>query len=167
MLLDMRSDVPTIRNFVAQRVADQKTISEPIIVITFGYQVTQAGLLLVHFDTRDQVLHDGRWTVGFKPGAYISLEHWAEAASETETSGGSFIIPTGERRDIPAGPWDPISQVFGEGLLSIGLDAIARGTFDPLRLRDECELQIADFDGYWDNGSHQVLRTLPAKPLAC
>ena len=163
MTLDIREDLSLIRNYIAKRVASQATNTEPVSCIEFGYQVSQGGLLLLDFDTRHPRPLDNRWTC--RMGQGLELAHWAAAAEEMEMQGGLFILPTGERRTVPAGSFEVVAQVFGEALLAIALDALASGSFRSLTLRDDCELMVADFDGNWDNGAEQVVSRLPAKLL--
>lgn len=165
MTLNIRDDLYLIRNYIAKRVAAQVANTELVSCIEFGYQVSQGGLLLLHFDTRYPRPLDFHWTLHLGKGHDLDLAHWAAASEELEMQGGLIILPTGERRTVPAGSFELVAQVFGEALLAIALDALASGSFRSLTLHDDCELMVADFDGNWDNGAEQVVSRLPAKLL--
>jgi len=165
MNLNLRDDLSAIRKYIAERVAAQATGREPVSCIEFGYQVSQGGLLLLHFDTRYPRPLDFHWTLHLGQGHDLALPHWATAAEAMEMKGGSFIMPGGERRTVAAGSFEVVAQLFGEALLAIALDALAAGAFRPLTLREDCEMMVADFDGNWDNGAEQLVTRLPAKRL--
>lgn len=163
MTLNLRDDLTAIRNYIAQRVALQAARPESVSCIEFGYQVSQGGWLLLDFDTRYPRPLDNRWTS--RMGQGLELSHWATAAETLELQGGVLILPTGERRTVPAGAFEAVAQVFGEALLTIAWDALASGSFRSLTLRADCELMVADFDGNWDNGAEQVVSRLPVRSL--
>ena len=165
MTLNFCDDLRAIGDYIDRRVAAQAGNPSPVSCIELGYQVSQGGLLLLHFDTRHPRPLDFHWTLHLGRGNDLELAHWAAAAEELEMNGGAVILPTGSRRVVPAGSFEVVAQIFGEALLAIALDALARGSFRPLRLREDCELMVADFDGNWDNGAEQVVSRLPAQLL--
>ena len=131
--------------------------------------MNQAGLLLYHFDTRDKHERDGEWTRELG-GPALDLSHWQESYESADNNGASFLLLTGDRHDIPPSAGDAaVASVFGETLLAIALDAIASHSFDTLRLRDDCQLDMEEFDGMWawpanydDTGRTNILSKLTA-----
>jgi hypothetical protein len=165
-------DLPLIREYLVGRVRAQAEVGQAVSAIEVGFQLCQAGLLVFHFDTREKHDRDGEWTLALN-GPTLELPHWQVAYESAEEQGASFVLPAGERRDLPAGAGDAaVVGVFGEALLAIALDAIARRSFDPLDLRDDCQLELEEFDGMWawppnyeDVGRTNLIRDLPAVRL--
>ena len=166
------ADLPVIRDYIADRVRTQSKVDKSISAIEVGFQLCQAGLVLFHFDTREKHERDGTWTLALD-GPTLDLPHWQAAYESASEDGASFILLTGERRDLEAGADDAtVAGVFGEALIAITLDAIAGGMFEPLELRDDCQLDLEEFDGMWawpfeyeDVGRTNVIRNLTAARL--
>ncbi len=172
MLVNFIDDLPMIRKYIADRVRTQSKIDRLISAIEVGFQLNQAGLLLYHFDTRDKHERDGEWTRELG-GPALDLSHWQESYESADNNGASFLLLTGDRHDIPPSAGDAaVASVFGETLLAIALDAIASHSFDTLRLRDDCQLDMEEFDGMWawpanydDTGRTNILSKLTATRL--
>jgi hypothetical protein len=144
-------DLPSIRDFMAQRARSEFENNKPISAIEVGFRLCQAGLLVLHFDTRATHERDGEWTMALEEEPTLELPHWQEEYEEAEDAGASFVLLDGERLDIPMGfEDDEIAGVFGKALVAITQDALARDTFEKLWLRDDCQLEVVEFDGMWE-----------------
>ena len=156
--VDFGADLPTIRDYIAARVRAQAKVKTPIGAVVVGFQVNQAGLLLIHFDTRDRYDRDGEWTKAFGRNT-LKLPHWQEAYEAVAEDGASFIRLSGKPRAVRAGAADEtVMGLFGAALRAIVHDAFARGMFAPLPLRDDCQLDLEEFDGNWAwPGGHDAL----------
>lgn len=171
-LVNFLDDLPAIRNYIADRVRAQSKVRKPISAIEVGFQLGQAGLVLVHFDTRQEHARDGSWTLALG-GPTLTFPHWQEAYESAGEDGASFVLPAGGRLDLePGTDEETIAAVFGEALRAIALDAIASGLFAPLKLKDDCQLDLEEFDGLWawpsdydDVGRTNVIRNLDAPRL--
>lgn len=67
---------------------------------------------------------------------------------------------------------EAVASVFGEALLAIVLDALASGLFGTLPLRDDCQLDMEEFDFMWswpptneDLGRTNLIRDLTTTRL--
>ena len=179
MLINLIHDLPPIRDYFADRVRAQAPLGEPVSAIEVGFRLDQACLIVLNLDTREQHARDGTWTTALD-GPALELPHWNKAFESARDDGISFVLLTGESRGLAA-EWlnseavdgdGAVASVFGEALLAIALDAIASGLFDPLPLRDECQLDLEEFDGMWawpseheDVGRVNAIRGLKAVRL--
>ncbi len=179
MFVNLTRDLPMIRDYFADRVRAQAPVSEPVSAIEVGFRLDQACLIVLNFDPREQHARDGTWTAALD-GPALELPHWSEAFASACDDGISFVLLNGESRELTA-QWlsseavdgdGAVAGVFGEALLAIALDAIASGLFDPLPLRDECQLDLEEFDGMWawpseheDIGRANIIRGLKAVRL--
>jgi hypothetical protein len=172
MLVNFAEDLPTVREYIAGRVRAQAKVNQPVSAVEVGFQLCQAGLLLLHFDVREKHDRDGQWTLALD-GPTLELPHWQAAYEAAAREGLSVILPTGESRDVAAGADDDVvGGLFGEALLSIALDAIASRAFEPLTLREDCQLDIEELDGMWawpptyeEVGRTNIIRNLAAVRL--
>ena len=147
--VDFREDIPAIRKYLAGRVASQAEVADPISAIEIGFQINQAGLVLAHFDTRPKHKRDGHWT-NFMDGPVLKRPRWRRAYEAADRHGVSFVLPDGKAKDIAPGAGDEeVAGVFGGLLLAVVTDALASGTFAPLKLRKNCQLDIEEFDNMW------------------
>ncbi len=172
MMVNFVEDLPLIREYIAERVHAQSQIEQPISAIEVGFQLCQAGILVLNFDLREKHDRDGEWTRALD-GPVLELPQWWEAYESAEEHGIEFILPTGESCRLPPAAGDEmVAGKFGEALLSIALDAIAKHTFDSLNLREDCQLDIEEFDGMWawplsyeEVGRTNMIRNLAAVRL--
>jgi hypothetical protein len=100
------------------------------------------------------------------------MNHWCQAFEAAYEDRISFVLLDGKPQSIEAGAGEKMVEVFGNALLAISLDAIATGTFKPLTLSDQCELDIEEFDGMWawpakyeDCGKTNLIRKLKTTRL--
>ena len=97
-------------------------------------------------------------------GPTLELPHWQTAYESADETGVSFVLPTGVSREVTAGSgYAVVAGVFGECVVSIAIDAIAAGSFQPLPLRKDCQLDFEEFDGMW--GWKDYIRNLPVVRL--
>src|SRR5262245_16046962 len=147
--VDFRDDVPLIRKHLGARTKSQARVADAISAIEIGFQLNQAGLILVHFDTRPKHDRDGSWTNSMD-GPVLKVPRWRRAYEAAERHGVSFILPDGTAKHIAPGASDAkVAGVFGRVLLAVIKDALASGTFEPLKLRKSCQLDIEQFDNMW------------------
>ena len=147
--VDFREDIPAIHKHLAARVKSQAEISDPISAVEIGFQICQAGLIVVHFDTRAKHKRDGSWTVAME-GPSLRVPRWCRAYEAADRHGVSFVLPDGTAKMIEPGVEDAdVAGVFGRVLLAVVRDALARDTFEPLKLRKNCQVDIEEFDNMW------------------
>jgi hypothetical protein len=166
------NDLPALRDHIAERVRTQSQVHKPISAIEVGFQLSQSGLVLLHFDTRKKHTRDGSWTLALG-GPTLALPHWQAAYEDAGEDGISFVLPTGERHGLDAGEdEETVVGVFGEALRAITLDALAAGMFASLKLKDDCQLDLEEFDGLWawpsdyeDVGRTNIIRNLTLSRL--
>lgn len=172
MLINFIDDLPPIREYIASRVRAQAQVNQPISAIEVGFRLCQAGILCLHFDLRQKHDRDGEWTRALD-GPVLELPQWQTAYESADANGIAFVLPTGAPCQLPAAAGDEVvAGTFGEALLSIALDAIANHTFDSLNLREDCQLDIEEFDGMWawpltyeEVGRTNLIRNLAAVRL--
>ena len=150
MIVNLINALPLIRGYISNRTEAQTRVKEPVSAITVGFRLDQACLIAIHFDTREKHERDGTWDVALD-GPTLEMPHWNEAYESANDAGVSFVLLTGEAYEISSDVVDDeaVAGVFGEALLTITLDALAAGVFDPLPLRDDCQLDLEEFDGMW------------------
>ena len=147
--VDFRKDIEPIRKHLAARVATQFKTRTPVSGITVGFQLNQAGFVVVHFDVRDKHERDGSWTDAMG-GATLKMPQWRRAYEAAGGKGVAFVMPDGKAQDLPPDAGDgKVAGVFGMVLFAIVRDAISSGVFASLPLRDECQLDMEEFDGMW------------------
>ena len=102
----------------------------------------------------------------------MSLPHWRVAYEAAGTHGIWFILPSLAVKHVPSGENDKaVAAEFGKTLLAAVLDAKARGTFDSLPLRKDCQLEIIEFDWMYEwpkesaLGRSNLFRKLKAERL--
>jgi hypothetical protein len=172
-VINFIDDLPIIRDYINARVLAQSKIDEPVSAIEVGFQLCQAGWVFYHFDTRQHHERDGEWTMAIN-GVDLELPHWQTAYESAGENGASFILLSGERLDVKSGAGDfTVAGVFGDALRATTLDAVARGLFKPLKLRDGCQLDMENFDAMWawpwkyeDVGRSNIIRNLPLNRLS-
>ena len=147
--VNFRDDIPLIRKYLAARARSQSKAAERISAIEIGYQLNQAGLIVAHFDTRPKHQRDGSWTMAME-GPVLKVPKWRRVYEASERHGASFVLPDGTSQKIAAGASDAaVAAIFGKVLLALVKDALARGLFESLKLRKNCQLDIEEFDNMW------------------
>ncbi len=146
MLVNFLDDLPAIRDFLADCISRQGGIGKPISAVEIGFRLVQSCHVVFHFDTRETHEVDGTWTLALD-GPTLELPHWNQAFEAAEDDGIAFILLTGHRHDLPPGAdEEEVADVFGKPLGAIVLDAYAAGSFASLPLRDDCQIDLEEFD---------------------
>lgn len=150
MIVNFINDLPLIRAYSAERVQAQTKSAHPVSAIEVGYRLSQGGLIVFHFDTREPHCPDGEWTSAMD-GPVLELPHWSKAYESANEDGIEFVLLTGAAYKISSTIVDDesVAGVFGEALLAITLDALAAGFFCSLTLKDDCQLDLKEFDAMW------------------
>ncbi len=89
--------------------------------------------------------------VGRALGApYLKLPSWSKAYMQADDHGISFTLLDGKSKKVkPHAGEMAVASVFGNTLLSIIRDAKAKKEFELLNLRDDCQVEIMEFDWAW------------------
>ncbi len=165
-------DAPTVRRHIEKRVQSQVEVAGPISAIEAGFKLCQDGRFILNFDLREWHERDGEWTLALD-GPALVLPHWRAAYGAAANYGIGFILLAGQVKHVKPGEGDTaVASEFGKALLWILLDAKARGSFDPLPLRSDCQLEVLGFDGMWERpkaetslGKSNLFRKLKADRL--
>jgi hypothetical protein len=165
-------DLPKIQRYIDKCALAQQKIDDPITAIEFGMKLCQAGHLVLNFDVRVKHERDGEWTRSLD-GPTLSMQHWSMAYMNAAEYGIEFVRLSGEKKFVAPGAGDAaVAGEFGKTLLSIIRDAKARDIFTPLRLAQECQVEILEFDWMWqwpteqaELGKRNLFRKLRAKRL--
>ncbi len=153
--IDLRADRDLLEEHLAERVADYPVYvnegpgkdADPVALITFGYQLDQAGWAALVLDTRRDASSDGSWQSHIEPNA-VALRHWARAF-RAATSGKpvAVIRPGGRRKTVRDG--ESLVACVGEMLRDLLVAAEADGVFAALPRMAEVALAVEDHDGAW------------------
>lgn len=165
-------DLSAIRAHLWARVDAQSAVSTPIAAIEVGLKLCQRGVLAINFDVRSHHERDGEWTHALN-GPALELPGWSKAYMEADRFGISFVLLDGTSITLPPRSGDAaIARVFGATLLKVVRDAVAQGVFRSLPLRDDCQVEVLEFDWMWewpaeanDLGRTNLLRDLLTSAL--
>ncbi len=86
MKIDLKADAKSVYEYVKQRVADYPVYinngpgedEDPILQITLGFQISQAGWVALVFDTRPNGSPDGEWQSYIEENC-LEFPHWLDA----------------------------------------------------------------------------------------
>lgn len=148
-VLDLRRDFADIYAHLTKRVqgfdpAGDDVLGDagPVKAIAVGFECTQAGWLVVVFDTRPDAAPDGEWT-SLIDGNELELPTWLEVG---EADGPvSLIQLDGTETELPEDA--ELAEFIGETVKAVLIKARADGLFAGLLKAPGCELLIEDFDG--------------------
>ena len=167
--LDLRRDFADIYAHLTERVrgfdpagSDVLGGPGPVNAIAVGFECTQAGWLVVVFDTRSDAGPDGEWT-SLIEGNELDRPHWLEVG---EADGPvSLIQVDGTETELPEDA--ELGEILGEMVKAVLFKARADGVFAGLPKAPGCELLIEDFDGgygwpdYESRGKDNLADTAP------
>jgi hypothetical protein len=157
MKLDLRKDFDEIYSHLVHRVQnytpgvnvlhDPGGVNSPIAQITFGYELTQAGWVVLAFDARSDAKSDGEWSRCIDE-TMLARPEWLRAtkslgageAVEFKLTDGSVCTLSPKYDDAEYG------AVYGNLLKWILLKAHEDGVFRSLPLAERCQLAVEDFD---------------------
>jgi hypothetical protein len=155
MSVDLRKDAKAARKLLEQRVREYAANAArarrvpPVSAIVVGYCLCQDGWVIVQFDTRPAHERDGHWS-SFENRDVFELPHWEAAYEAVQEKPVTFILPDGSRRVLPKGSTDEkVGAVFGRVIRDVLLRAKKDGLFDALPKRDNCQLDVEEFNGMW------------------
>lgn len=151
MRLDLRRDFADIYAHLAARVrgfdpAGGNVLGDPGPVkrIEVGFEYSQAGWLVVVFDTRPEAESDGEWTFLIE-GNELERPHWLEAGEANMDEPITLIPLDGTETELPAGT--ELAEPLGEMVKAVVLKARADGVFAGLPKAPGCELGVEHFSG--------------------
>jgi hypothetical protein len=150
-------DLHKIQQYIEKRVRAQAKNNEPITAIEAGFKICQDGRFVLNFDTRENHDRDGAWTDALN-GPSLALPEWRSAYMATDKNAIWYILLSGEVKYLPPNAGDDaVAGVFGKMLLAILQDAKARGVFDSLPLRKDCQIEVLEFDWMFEWPSESQL----------
>lgn len=157
MRLDLRRDFADIYAYVANRVRgfdpatnDGPGAPGPVKMIEVGFEYSQAGWVVVVFDTRPDAEPDGEWNSHIE-GNELERRHWEEAREANMDGPITLVQLDGSETVLPAGT--ELAEPLGELVKEVLLKASADGVFAGLPKAPGCELGVEHHDGAygWPN----------------
>jgi hypothetical protein len=150
--LDLRRDFAEIYAHLAGRIkrfdpAGSNVLGDSGLVkmVEVGFEYSQAGWLVVAFDTRPDAEPDGEWTQLITEENMLQRPHWSEA-SEASMAGPLTIVELdGTDAILPSGT--ELAEILGEMAKAVVLKARAEGIFAVLPKAPGCELGVEHFSG--------------------
>jgi len=147
--LDLRRDFADIYAHLADRVrgfdpagGDVLGDPGPVKMVQVGFEYSQAGWLVVVFDTRPDAGPDGEWT-SLIEGNELQRPLWLKAG---EADGPITLVQLdGAEAELPAGA--ELAEPLGEVVKAALLKARADGVFAGLPKAPGCELGVEHFEG--------------------
>jgi hypothetical protein len=116
----------------------------PVKMVEVGFEYSQAGWVVVVFDTRPDAEPDGEWT-SLIEGNELERPHWLEAG---ETDGPIALVQLDGTETVLTADAE-LAEVLGELLKEAVLKARADGVFAGLPKAAGCELGVEHFSGYY------------------
>lgn len=151
MRLDLRRDFADIYSHLADRVrgfvpAGGNVLGDPspIKMVEVGYEYSQAGWLVVVFDTRPDAEPDGEWT-SLIEGNELERPHWLEAGEANIDGPITVLLLDGAEAELPSGT--ELAEILGEVVKAVLLKARADGVLAGLPKASGCELGVEHFSG--------------------
>ena len=159
MNISLDKDLKKIQKHIRQRVRDYPNAvnagpgedSDPISLITLGYQFDQAGWIALVFDTRPGAEPDGEWNSYIEENA-IHFEHWFDAFCDLEEGGApiALTLHDGSQKTIEVGfDMADLAACFGKMLRDALIAARDNGEFAKLPLADRCIMSVEEHDGHY------------------
>ena len=167
MRLDLQRDFAEIYAHLADRAqrfdpSGSNVLGDPgpVKSVEVGFEYSQAGWLVVVFDTRPNAEPDGEWT-SLIEGNELERPHWLEAGeANIDHEPITVIRPDGTEEELPSGT--ELAEIIGEVVKAALLKARADGAFAALPKAPGCELGVEHFSGaygwpiYEDRGKENV-----------
>jgi hypothetical protein len=151
MQIDMRRDFEDIYAHLADRVrrfdpTGGNVLGEPgpVKMVEIGFEYSQAGWLVVVFDTRPEAEPDGEWT-GLIEGNELERPQWLEAGEANMDGPITIVRLDGSQEEAPAET--ELAEILGEMVKAVVLKARADGVFAALPKAPGCELGLEHFSG--------------------
>jgi nucleoid DNA-binding protein len=146
--INFNNDLGPICKYIQARVDSQSSVGIPIAAVEIGLKLCQQGLLAINFDVREHHERDGEWTRALN-GPTLALPNWSKAYMQAGRFGISFVLLDGNSISLPPCEDATVAGVFGVTLFSVVRDAVANGDFRSLPLRDDCQVDLVEFDEMW------------------
>ena len=150
--LDLRRDFADIRAHLADRVrgfdpAGGNVLGGPgpVKMVEVGFEYSQAGWVVVAFDTRPDAEPDGEWTHLIIDENMLDRPHWLEAGEANMDGPITVVQLDGNEAVLPLGT--ELAEVIGEVVKAVVLKARADGIFATLPKAPGCELGVEHFSG--------------------
>jgi len=151
MRLDLRSDFTEIYSHLADCIrrfdptgGNVLGDADPVKMVEIGFEYSQAGWLVVVFDTRPDAEPDGEWT-SLIEGNELERPRWLEAGEANMDGPITVIQLDGTEAELPEGT--ELAEILGEMVKAVVLKAKADGVFAGLPKAPDCELGIEHFSG--------------------
>jgi hypothetical protein len=149
--LDLRRDFTEIYDHLADQVrafspSGGNVLGDPgpVKMVEIGFEYSQAGWLVVVFDTRPSAEPDGEWTALIKDNQ-LERPHWLEAGESLLEGPISVVQLDGSKAKLPSGT--ELAEILGEVVKAVLLKARADGVFTGLPKVSGCELGVEHFSG--------------------
>lgn len=166
MKIDLKRDRKKLFAYAQQRLDDFHVYEndgpgeddDPVSMITFGYEYSQAGWAVLNFDTRPNANPDGEWT-GHIENDLLEFANWTDAIERLYSDDESIelVLDDGTKRilDTESGESEFVESL-GELLKGILVELRESGAFGSLPLADRCIMGVEHFSGAygwpsWDN----------------
>ncbi len=151
--LDLRKDWEDIFDYIkeqvrlfAQTAEVDKSVGALVSHIECGYECSQAGWVMIYFDTRPEAYNDGHWTLFVEKFAMVRA-HWRKAAAANMRGAISIVDQHGTEKLIAQDHEMDLCESIGLMLKAAMLHARDREFFLPLPLTPTCMLGVENFDG--------------------
>ncbi len=149
MRLDLRRDFAEVYEHIADRVRNFDPAGGnvlggpgPVKLVEVGYEYSQAGWVVVVFDTRPEAEPDGEWTQLIEDNMldrplWLAAGESDEPVTLTDLDGTEVILPADAE----------LAEYLGEMVKAVVVRARADGVFSELPKAVECELSVEHFSG--------------------
>jgi len=151
MRLDLRRDFADIYSYLAGRVRDFDPATNdgpgdpgPVKMIEAGFEYSQAGWVVVVFDTRADAEPDGEWNSHIE-GNELERPHWLEAG-EANMEGPLTLVGL-DSTEVVLPPGAELAEPLGELVKAVLLKARTDGVFAGLPKAAGCELGVEHHEG--------------------
>jgi hypothetical protein len=145
--INFADDLPKIRKYFGARFTAAGKSHQPVAAIEIGFRLCQRGLIGMSLDEEASHLADVSHALG---DPLLKLPGWSRAYMQAEDHGIAFTLLDGTSKTVKPHAGDlAVASVFGNTLLSVLRDAKARKLFELLHLREDCQLEIMEFDWMW------------------
>ncbi len=149
--LDLRKDFNAVYKYLVECVQRFDPVGEnvlggpdPIKMVYAGFEYSQAGWVVVVFDTRPDAEPDGEWT-SLIEGNELERSHWL-GAGEANLDGPITVVQLdGTETKLASGT--ELAGVLGEVVKAAVLKARENGVFAGLTKAPRCELGVEHFSG--------------------
>lgn len=151
--LDLRKDWFGIFDYIKEQVQlflqnaeVDKAAGKLVSHIECGFECSQAGWVMIYFDTRPEAYNDGHWTLFVEKFA-TERAHWRKAAAANMRGTVRIVGHDGTETVITKDSEVNLCDCIGLMLKAAMLHARDQGLFRPLPLTPTCSLGVENFNG--------------------